>query len=91
MPWPDRADEEVVVSDLWYVLVVVVVVVLALFYLRTRRKVSAQPPVGSGRTDGDYVRGREDSRVTGMSAEDRDWEAASLQREVDRHRPSGPG
>jgi hypothetical protein len=78
-------------SDLWFVLVVVVVVVLALFYLRTRRKASGSPPVGSGRADGDYVRGREDSRVTGMSAEDRDWEAASLQRDVDRRGPSGPG
>jgi hypothetical protein len=50
LPRHGRADEEVVVSDLWYVLVIVVVVVLALFYLRTRRSIGfAAGRLGSGR------------------------------------------
>ena len=76
--------------DWLYILVVVVLVVAVLLYLRTRRNAPG-PPVGSDRSGGNYVQGREADRVTGMSQEDRDWEAASQQRDVDRRGQAGPG
>jgi len=75
--------------DLWYVLVIVAIVAVALFFLRTRRTGGGSSTLGRGSED--FVRGREDARVSGMSQEDRDWEAASLQRDADRRGPSGPG
>ncbi len=75
--------------DLWYVLVVVAVVAVALFLFRSRR--TGGGPAATGRGSEDFVQGREDARVTGMSQEDRDWEAASLQRDATRRGPSGPG
>jgi hypothetical protein len=38
---------------------------------------------------GDQTRQREERRVGGMSAEDRDWEQASLQRNRDRQAQTG--
>ena len=73
-----------------YVLAVVVLAAAALLYLRSRGNAPG-PTVGSNRPEGDYVRGREDARMAGMSQENRDWEATSRQRSADRQGPGGPG
>ena len=74
--------------ELWYVLVVVAVVAVALFVIRGRRRGGG--PVETGRGSEDFIQGREDARASGMSQEDRDWEAASLQREATRREPGPP-
>lgn len=69
-------------SEWWYVIVIVVVAVLAVLFFRDRqqrRDADANRPVDADSTR-DYRAEREDTRVTGMSAEDREWEAASLRR-----------
>jgi hypothetical protein len=68
----------------WYVVIVgVAIVVVGLLYLRHQRQRSegrrasrpdqAAPP--------DFTRDREAARLTHMSADDRAWETASLQRQ----------
>ena len=69
-------------SEWWYVIAAVVLVAAGVLYLRRNagsrgrddRQDSALPGA-------DYRTDREDSRLGGMSAEDRAWEEASLQTE----------
>ena len=74
----------------WYVIVVAVLVAAVVLYLWSCRTAS-RPPSNWDRGRGDYAQGREDVRVAGMNQEDRDWEAASRQRDADRRGPGGPG
>lgn len=76
----------------WYALVIVVILGVALVVYARARRVST--PAGRG-DDGsrDYRDEREANRTSGMSDEDRAWEAASLERnrqaqERDRTPPS---
>ncbi len=63
----------------WYALVIVVILAVALVvYARARR---AGTPAGQGDDSSrDYRGERETNRTSGMSDEDREWEAASLER-----------
>jgi hypothetical protein len=44
---------------------------------------------GAASSEGEQSRQREEQRLSGMTAEDRDWEQASQQRDRDRHAQSG--
>ncbi len=86
-------------SDWWYVIAIVALAAVGVLYLRARRT-----GTGGGSNDGpdsarvrpDFTQDREDSRLSGMSAEDRAWEDASLRtnretRERDAESPGGRG
>lgn len=71
--------------DWWLVIAIAVIVTVGVRYLRTRR---AGTVTGNDHTAGpptDFTRDREDNRISRLSAEDRAWEASSLQ----RHRDAG--
>ena len=86
----------------WWILVaVVVIVVIVVAYMRSRQSQERQTQVrrmgvqeqGRAQSPGEEISQREDRRLTGMSAEDREWEQASLQRNRDiqeRRRTEGP-
>ncbi len=58
-------------------------------YLRSRGK-GRDATTGTGGASQDFVQGREDDRHARMSAEDRAWEAASLQRNRDAQERQNP-
>lgn len=74
--------------DWWTVLLVAAIAAVALFYLRARRS-AAGSPAEPPRAGADHARGREEARTAGMSAEDRDWEAASQRRDAARREGGG--
>ena len=59
-------------------------------YLRSRAKGKGRAADGPGSGSQDFVQGREDDRHARMSAEDRAWEAASLQRNRDAQERKDP-
>jgi hypothetical protein len=79
-------------SNQWWILIAVVVIVaIIVAYQRSRQgqvrqtrdlRMSAQEQ-GRAHTPGEEISQREERRLVGMSAEDRDWEQASLQRNRD--------
>jgi hypothetical protein len=79
-------------SGQWWILVAVVVIVAIIFaYQRTKQgqarqtrdlRMGAQER-GRAQSFGEEISQREERRLTGMSAEDREWEQASLQRNRD--------
>jgi hypothetical protein len=78
-------------NQLWILVAVVVVVAIIFAYQRTRQgqvrqardlRMGAQER-GRAQSSGDEINQREERRLTGMSAEDREWEQASLQRNRD--------
>jgi flagellar biosynthesis/type III secretory pathway M-ring protein FliF/YscJ len=98
--WSDRSP--VMDAQRWFMLAVVVLIVAVIVYrrfLRTRerteqdRRISAQAQ-GQAQLPGDRISQREDRRLAGMTAEDQDWEQASLQRDREaqqeraRHTPT---
>jgi hypothetical protein len=84
-------------SNQWWILVAVVVIVaIVIAYQRSRQsqvrdtrdlRMGAQER-GRAQSPSEELSQREDHRLAGMSAEDRDWEQASLQRnrEIQEHR-----
>ena len=76
-------------ANQWWILVAVVVIIaIIVAYQRSRQsqvrhtrdlRMGAQEE-SRAQTPGDEISQREERRLTGMSAEDRDWEQASLQR-----------
>jgi flagellar biosynthesis/type III secretory pathway M-ring protein FliF/YscJ len=89
-------------SGQWWILVAVVIIVaIVVAYMRSRQSQERQTQVrrmgvqeqGRAHSPDEEISQREDRRLTGMSAEDRDWEQASLQRNRDiqeRRRTQGP-
>ena len=79
-------------ANQWWILVAVVVIIaIIVAYQRSRQsqvrqtrdlRMGAQEE-SRAQTPGDEISQREERRLTGMSAEDRDWEQASLQRNRD--------
>ena len=79
-------------SNQWWILVAVVVIIAIIFaYQRSRQsrvrqsrdlRMGAQE-LGRAQSPGEEISQRETRRLTGMSAEDREWEQASLQRNRD--------
>jgi hypothetical protein len=78
-------------NQLWILVAVVVIVAIIFAYQRSRQsqvrqtrdlRMGAQEQ-GRAQTPGDEISQREERRLTGMSAEDRQWEQASLQRNRD--------
>jgi hypothetical protein len=78
-------------NQLWILIAVVVIVAIIVAYQRSRQgqvrqtrdlRMSAQEQ-GRAHTPGEEISQREERRLVGMSAEDRDWEQASLQRNRD--------
>ena len=79
-------------SGQWWILVAVVVIVaIIVAYQRSRQgqvrqtrelRMDAQER-GRAHSPGEEISQREERRLTGMSAEDREWEQASLQRNRD--------
>lgn len=76
----------------WVVLVLVLAVVAVIALMRSRRtqaskaqdhRMSVQQQAGA-HSAAEEISQREDRRLGGMSAEDRDWEQASLQRNRER-------
>ena len=69
--------------DNWFIIIAVAVVVIAAFIMFDRQRRStrdaAQRQSGASRT-GDYLADRESTRLDRMSAEDREWEQASLRK-----------
>jgi membrane protein implicated in regulation of membrane protease activity len=80
-------------DTLWWIAIVIVLVVAAIFvFLRSRRteadraqdrRITVQKE-GGAHSAGEEISQREDRRLGGMSAEDRAWETASLERQRDR-------
>ena len=88
-------------NQLWILVAVVVIVAIVVAYMRSRQSQERQTRVqrmgvqeqGRAQSPGEEISQREDRRLTGMSAEDREWEQASLQRNRDiqeRRRTEGP-
>src|SRR5215207_9430327 len=78
-------------NQLWILVAVVVIVAIIVAYQRSRKsqvrqtrdlRMDAQE-LGRAQSPGDDLSQREERRLTGMSAEDREWEQASLQRNRD--------
>jgi 5-methylcytosine-specific restriction endonuclease McrA len=79
-------------ANQWWILVAVVVIVaIIVAYQRSRQsqvrqmrdlRMGAQE-LGRAQSPGEELSQREERRLTGMSAEDREWEQASLQRNRD--------
>ena len=85
-------------NQLWILVAVVVIVAIIVAYQRSRKsqvrqtrdlRMDAQE-LGRAQSPGDDLSQREERRLTGMSAEDREWEQASLQRNRDGRRTEGP-
>jgi len=80
-------------DTLWWVVIIAVVIVGAIVvFLRSRqtqadraqdRRITVQKE-GGAHSAGEEISRREDRRLGGMSAEDRAWETASLERQRDR-------
>jgi flagellar biosynthesis/type III secretory pathway M-ring protein FliF/YscJ len=79
-------------TQLWVVLVVVLIVIAVFVYLRSRRTQVSQAQdrrmsiqaEGRAQSPGEEISQREEHRLAGMTAEDREWEQASLQRNRER-------
>ena len=78
-------------NQVWILIAVVVIVTIVIAYQRSRQsqvrqtrdlRMGAQE-LGRAQSPGEEISQREDHRLAGMSAEDRDWEQASLQRNRD--------
>jgi hypothetical protein len=78
-------------NQLWILVAVVVIVAIIVAYQRSRQsqlrqtrdlRMGAQEQ-SRAQTPGDEISQREERRLTGMSAEDRQWEQSSLQRNRD--------
>ena len=78
-------------NQLWILVAVVVIVAIIVAYQRSRQsqvrqtrdlRMGAQAQ-GRAQSPGEEISQREGRRLTGMSAEDREWEQASLQRNRD--------
>ena len=82
-------------SDWWWVIVLVVLAVAGALYLRSRGTGAVRgraDRLHAGSAPPDFRQDREDARVTGMSDEDRAWEAASLRTDREtRERAEDPG
>ena len=76
--------------DRWSILLIILIVEAAVIaYTRVRRGRAAGPE--SAGPSRNYTDERESDRVCGMSAEDREWEAASIQRNRDaKERDTAP-
>ncbi|MCD6058708.1 MAG: hypothetical protein K0R44_3038 [Thermomicrobiales bacterium] len=79
-------------ANQWWILVAVVVIVaIIVAYQRSRQSQVRQmrdlrmgtQELGRAQSPGEELSQREERRLTGMSAEDREWEQASLQRNRD--------
>jgi LPXTG-motif cell wall-anchored protein len=69
-------------SDWWYVILVLAVAAAAFLYFSRKRKADEAQrnrPANLG-PNHDFQKARDDARTSGMSQEDQDWQAASLQR-----------
>ena len=82
-------------TDQWIILVVVLIGIGALVSLRLMKPRSKDPSLSANHSIpasslSEQSSQREDQRLAGMSAEDRAWEQATLQRQRDReaHAPS---
>ncbi len=78
-------------NQVWILIAVVVIVAIIVAYQRSRQgqvrqtrdlRMSAQEQ-GRAHTPGEETSQREERRLGGMSADDREWEQASLQRNRD--------
>lgn len=87
-----RANEVRSVSGQLWILVAVVVVVAIIFAHQRSRKSQVRQTrnlrmgtqeLGRAHSPGEDISQREERRLTGMSAEDRDWKQVSLQRNRD--------
>jgi hypothetical protein len=88
------------VSTQWWVVIAVVLVIVVIFaYLRSRRhqvsqtrelRMSAQEQ-GRAQSPAEEITQREDRRLGAMTAEDRAWETASLERHREREVRSAGG
>jgi FtsZ-interacting cell division protein ZipA len=88
-------------GQLWILVAVVVIVAIIVAYQRSRKSQVRQTrdlrmgtqELGRAQSPSEELSQREDYRLAAMSAEDRDWEQASLQRNRDiqeQRRTEGP-
>jgi FtsZ-interacting cell division protein ZipA len=78
-------------NQVWILVAVVAIVAIIFAYQRSRKsqvrqtrdlRMGAQE-LGRAQSPGEEISQREERRLTGMSADDREWEQASLQRNRD--------
>ena len=78
-------------NQVWILVAVVVIVAIIVAYQRSRKsqvrqtrdlRMGAQE-LGRAQSPGEEISQREERRLTGMSAEDREWEQDTLQRNRD--------
>jgi FtsZ-interacting cell division protein ZipA len=78
-------------NQVWILVAVVVIIAIIVAFQRSRKsqvqqtrdlRMDAQE-LGRAQSPGEEISQREERRLTGMSAEDREWEQASLQRNRD--------
>ena len=88
-------------NQVWILVAVVVIVAIIVAYQRSRQSQVRQTrdlrmgtqELGRAQSPSEELSQREDYRLAAMSAEDRDWEQASLQRNQDiqeQRRTEGP-
>jgi FtsZ-interacting cell division protein ZipA len=78
-------------NQVWILIAVVVIVAIIVAYQRSRQRQVRQSrdlrmgaqELGRAQSPADELSQREERRLSGMSAEDREWEQASLQRNRD--------
>ena len=78
-------------NQVWILVAIVVIVAIIFAYQRSRKSQVRQTrdlrmdtqELGRAQSPGEEISQREERRLTGMSAEDREWEQASLQRNRD--------
>jgi hypothetical protein len=78
-------------NQVWILVAVVVIIAIIFAYQRSRKSQVRQTrdvrmgtqELGRAQSPDEETSQREDRRLTGMSAEDREWEQASLQRNRD--------
>jgi hypothetical protein len=88
LPWASEQEGSSMPTTFWIVLILVALgVIVSLRYVKTSRDplrpkhLGMAPPAPSL---ADQSSQREDRRLAGMSAEDRAWEQATLQRQRDK-------
>lgn len=75
--------------DWWLIAVIVLVAVtFGMRVLRARGTRAGAGHVGASGPPADFTRDRETARVSGLSEEERDWEAAALQRSREADAPA---
>lgn len=77
-------------EDWWIVLVVLILAALGIVYALRRSRQRTVPVDDVSTTPRDFIQERETARMGNLSEEERDWQAASIERERASKVPKPP-